>query len=57
MVLPGDKCAFVETADLMHLVDSILVCLGAIEDFPIEFATSDILQRQTGEIKAIFCNE
>jgi len=56
MHLPDNKFAFVNTRSLMELVDSILVFLCA-EDNLSSFQASDILSRQQGDIKEVYCKE
>ena len=57
MCLPGQKCAFVDTRNLIELVDSILLALCTQEDDFDFFTASDILSRQQGEIKNIYLQE
>lgn len=49
-------CAFVETDDLMQLVDSVLIYLSNVESLGL-FSVKDILDNHGGEIKTIFCTE
>ena len=48
-----DRCAFVDTASLMDLVDSILIFISAQESLQ-EFSVADIMTQQGGEIKQIY---
>ena len=52
MVLPGDRCAFMETADLMDLVDSVLTFLSADGNQTAEISAAEIKRVQSNDIKS-----
>ena len=54
--LADSKCAYVETKNLVEMIDSILLALCTYEGLDY-FRASDILSRNQGELKSMYCQE